>query len=98
MLLDLKNVDILLGRNHFETEDSYIGNSARRPEGSSYDDLVDHNLNFQSDSGENETSQFAGNGQYSGEIDSSCEMQRLSGELNQRITQEMNGLLFLASL
>ena len=43
MLSDLENMDILLGSNLFEREDSEFGNSARRPESPSYDSLVDHN-------------------------------------------------------
>ena len=41
---------------------------------------------------------FAGNGESSGEIDSSSELNRLSGELNQRKAQEMNGLMISVSM
>ena len=40
---------------------------------------------------------FAGDGQ-SSEVNSSIELCRLSGELNQRISQEMNGLISSVSM
>ena len=46
----------------------------------------------------NSQRRFAGNGHNSGEIDSSGEIYRLSGELNQRFIQEMNGLMNKVSL
>ena len=44
---------------------------------------VDHSTIFNSNSGENETRIFAGNDHNSEEIDSSSELNRLSGELNE---------------
>ena len=84
MLPDVENLDIMQGSNHSEREDSEFGNSASRPEIPSYVALVDHNTNSHSNSGENEIRRFLGNGQNSGEIDSSNEINRLSRE-NQRI-------------
>ena len=52
--------------------------------------MVNHDVNSHSNSREDEIRGYAGNGQNSREVDSSCEINRLSGELNQRITQEMN--------
>ena len=69
-----------------------LENRARRPDSPSYDALVDHITNSHSDSGENEI-RFAGNGHNPRKIDSSSEMNRLSGEPNQRIAQEMNDLM-----
>ena len=97
-LSDSENIDTMFGGKHFEREDSEFGNSARWPKGSSFYALVDHNTNYYSNSGENEIRRFAGNSHSSGVIDSSSEINRLSGELNQRITQEMNGLLNSVSL
>ena len=93
MLSDLENMDIMLGSNHFRREASEFGNSARRPESLSYDALVDHNTNSHSNVGENEIRRFAGNDHDSREVDSSSEINRLSGVLNQRITQRMNDLM-----
>ena len=60
--------------------------------------MVDHNTNSHSNFAENEIRRFAGNGQNSEEIDSGSDINRLSGELNPRITQEMNGLMNSVSL
>ena len=93
MLSDLGKMDMMLGSDLFEREDSEFGYSARRPESPIYDALVDHSTNSHSNSGANEIRRFAGNGQNSGAIDSSSVMYRLLGELNQRLTQVMNGLI-----
>ena len=86
-------MDIILGSNHFEREDTEFGNSVRRPKSPSYDALVDLNTNSHSNSGENEIKRFAENGHNSREIDASSEINWLSGELNQSITQEMKDLM-----
>ena len=93
MLSDLENMVIMLGNSDFEREHSEFGNSPGRPECPSYHALVDHDTNSHSNSGENEIRRFAGNGHISWEIDSSSEINMLSGELNQRITQKMNDLM-----
>ena len=98
MLSDLENMDIMLGSNHFERKDSEFGNSARRLECPNYDALIDNNTNSHTNFGENAIRRFAGKVQDSGEIDSSSEINRLSGERDQRITQEMNGLMNSVSL
>ena len=63
--------------------------TVRSPEKPSYDTLIDQKSN----SRENEISGFAGNGHNNTEVESGNELNRLSGELNQRITQERNGLM-----
>ena len=93
MLSDLENLDITVGSNHFEREDSDFGNSARRPESPSYDALADHNTNSHSNSGENEIEKFAGKGHNSRKVYFRSEINRLPGELNRRITQEKNDLM-----
>ena len=98
LLSDLENMDMILGSNHYETKDSNFGNSTRRPESPRYDALIDHNSYFHSNSRKNEIRGFAENGQNSGENDSSSELNRLSGELNQRFTQKTNGLMNSVSL
>ena len=79
--------------NHFEREDSEFGNSVRRPGSPSYDALIDHTANSNSNSDKNVIKRFAVNGPHSKEIHSSSEINRLSGELNQIITQKMNDLM-----
>ena len=98
MILDFENMDVMIESGHYEREDSEFGNFVRRPESPSYDALSDHNFNSQLISNENEIGGFAGNGQNTTELDSCSKLNRLSGELNQRIKQEMNGLMKSVSL
>ena len=84
MILDLENMDMIIVSGHYEREDSEFGNSVRRPECLCYDALIDHNSNTLSNPRENEIGGFAGNGQSSAEIDSSCDLNRLSNELSQK--------------
>ena len=53
---------------------------------------MNHNVNFDSNSIENEIRGYVGNGQSSRETARAAISIRLSCELNQRITQEMNDL------
>ena len=55
-------------------------------------------MNSHANSREDEIWGYAGNGHNSREVDSSSEINRLSGELNQRITQEINDLMGSVSL
>ena len=91
-------MDVMIRSSHYERENSEIRNSIRRPDSPSYDALIDQNSNTLSMSREIEIMGFAGNGGNSGEIDSSSELNRLSGELNQRKAQEMNGLMISVSM
>ena len=79
-------------RNHLEREESELSSLVRRLESPSYNALTNHDLNSHSSSREYENIN-AGNGQNSRENDSCGEISRLSGELNQGITQEMNNLM-----
>ena len=80
MLSDIGNMDIMLGSNHLEKEESKFCNSVRRHESPCYNALVNHHSNSHSNSRENETRGFAGNGQNSGEVDSISENIKLSGK------------------
>ena len=93
MLTDIENMDIMLGSNHFEREESELSISVRRPQSPSYNAVTNHDLN----SIENDIRGFAGNGQNSRDADSSGEIIRRSGELKQRITQEINDLMSCVS-
>ena len=44
MLPGIENLDIMLGGNHLEREESKIGNSVRRPESPSYITSVNHDV------------------------------------------------------
>ena len=50
-------------------------------------------MNFHSNPTEDESRGYDGNGQNSREVYSSSEINRLSGKLNKRVTQEMNDLM-----
>ena len=91
-------MDVMIGSGLFQRENSEFGNSVRRPEIPSFDALIDHNSNSHSNSRENEIRGFTGNGRKNTQVDSGSEFIRLSGELNQRITQGMNALMSSVSL
>ena len=74
MLSDIENMDIMLGSNHFEREESEHSNSVPRPESPSYNALSNHDLNSHSNSRENESRGFTGNGQNSREVHSNSEI------------------------
>ena len=67
--------------------------SSTRQESPSYNALVSHDVNSHSTFREDEVRGYAGNGQNSRDADSSSEISRLSGELNQGISQEMNNIM-----
>ena len=87
---EFENLDIMLGSNHLKREESEFSDSVRRPESLSYNALVNHDVNSHPISRENEIMGYAGNGR---EADSSSEINRLSGALNQRITQDLSDLM-----
>ena len=61
----------MLGENNADREESEFSNSVRRPECASYNALVNHGVNSHSNSGEVYIRGYAGNGQNSGEVESS---------------------------
>ena len=90
MLSDIENLDVILGGNHLERDESEISNYGRRPESRSYDTLLNRNSNSHPNSHETEIRTYVQSGQSSRESDSGSEFNRLPGELNQRITMEMS--------
>ena len=93
ILSHIENIDIMLGSNHFERQKSELCNSVRLPETPSDNALSNHDSNSHSNSREKEIRGFTGNGQNSREVDSNSEIKRLSGDMNQGITQEMNDVM-----
>ena len=89
MLSDIENLDIMLGGNNIERLESESSNFGRRPDSPCYDTPVNQNSNCHSNSREAEIRICAQNGLSLRETDSNSEFSRLSGELNQRITQKM---------
>ena len=43
LISDLESLDIIIESDHYEREDSDVGNSVRSPESPRYDALIDHN-------------------------------------------------------
>ena len=83
-LSDIENLDIMLGSDHLERGESEFGDSFRRPDSPKYNALEEENyLN----SRENRSSNSANYGHNSAGTDSSAEFNRLSGELNLRISR-----------
>ena len=89
-LSNIENLDIMLGgkRNNLERE-SESSNFGRRPDSLFYDTSIIQNTNSHSNSQVAEIRTYAQNSHSLRETDSSSEFNRLSGELIQRITQEM---------
>ena len=54
MLSDIENLDIMLGSNHLEREESETSNSVHRPESPNYTALVNHDVNSHSNFKEDE--------------------------------------------
>ena len=97
LLSDIEHIDVMLGGNHLEKEESETSNYGRRPECPSYVTLLNQYNNFHPNSHETEIRTYAQNGQSSIDVDSGCEFNRLSGEPNQRITKEMSDFMSTAS-
>ena len=99
MLSDIENLDILLaGITETEREESEPSNFGTRPDSPCYDASMNQNTNSHSNSREAEVRTYDQNRNQSvREADSSSEFNRLSGELNQRITQELGDFLSTVS-
>ena len=93
MLSDVENLDIMLGGNPLERKESEYGNSSRRSMSLSLNthenDEETHNLNYR----ENRSGNSAGNGHNYADTDSSAEFNKLLGELNLRISREMDEMI-----
>ena len=96
MLSDIENLDIMLGESHFNRNrrsESLNSNQARRP-GSPFDDEFENegeNRLFNSEN--NGSSPHAELGQNSVRGSSSAEINKLSSELNSRISREMDEMM-----
>ena len=93
VLSDIENLDIMFGSNHLEREESNFSNSVHRPECPRYNALVNHDVSSHSNSREDKIRGYTRNSRVSREVDSSSEINRMSGDLNQRITQQMNDFM-----
>ena len=97
MLSDIENLDIMIGGNSLDREESLYRNLGKRPESSSYENLLNQNGQSHSNSREAEIRSCAQIGHSAREADVDSEFSRLSGELNQRFSQEMGDLMSTVS-
>ena len=99
ILSDIENLDIMLGENLFngtEKDDSLNGTSIRRQESITSNNLEDE-MNLHSDHRNLEGGINAGYGQNSASIDSQAEINKLSSELNSRISRKMDEMMYSVS-
>ena len=87
----------MLGGNNIERGKSESSNFGRRPDSPCYDSSVNQNTNSHFNSREAEIRTCVQIGQSLSETDSSSEFNKLSGELNQGITQEMGDFMSTVS-
>ena len=87
MLSDIENLDIMLGGNHFQREESEDSNLAKRPESISCNASEDNEENLYSNPRENRSSNSADLDQSSAGTSSSAEFYKLSSEPISRISR-----------
>ena len=90
---DLEKITLIVGSLPFEREESDCNDLTRRPDSQSCENSAERNSYSNSNSRENEIKGLAGNGHSTSEIGSNNNFNRLTGEIYQRLTQEMNGLM-----
>ena len=96
MLSDIENLDIMLGENHFERDErneSVNSNQAGRPESLFGDEFEDENENRFPNPRNDGPSPNTELGHNSIRECSSVEINRLSSELNSRISREMDEMM-----
>ena len=96
MLLDIENLDIMLGENHFgrnERDESISSNRPRRPESTSGDVLENNGDNNHLDIENFGPVTRANRGQNSTGDNSSAEINRFSSELNSRLSRELDEMM-----
>ena len=96
ILSDIENLDIMLGENHFNDtgrDGSLDGTSIRRQESITSNNLENEEMNLYSDHRNLRVGTSAGYDQNSASIDSQAEINKLSSELNSRISREMDEMM-----
>ena len=96
MLSDIENIDIMLGENHFNDmrrDESHDGTSIRRRESVTSNNLENEGMDLHSDHRNPETGTSAGYDRITASIDSQAEINKLSSELNSRISREMDEMM-----
>ena len=96
IISDIENVDMMLGENQFsrnERDESLSSNQTRRPESTFGDQFENNDENRYLNSRNDGLSPNADYGQNSAAGNSSAEINRLSSELNSRISREMDEMM-----
>ena len=96
ILSDIENLDIMLGENHFNDmrrDESLDGTSIRRQESVTSNNLENEEMNLHSDHRNPETGTSAGYDRITASTDSQAEINKLSCELNSRISTEMDEMM-----
>ena len=96
MLCDIENLDIMLGENHFnrnERDESVSSNFGRRPDSASADELENNDENRYSATRDIDPSDNAECGRISIGGNSSAEINKLSSELNSRLSRELDDMM-----
>ena len=89
LLSDIKNLDIMLGGNHLEILATQLGDRIFR----NYNALEDNEEDSYPNSRGNRSSNSANHGHSAAGTDSSDEFNRILGELNLRISREMDEVM-----
>ena len=96
MLSDIENIGIMLGENHFDTverEGSLNSNLARRPESANSNNLNNDDENMCLNPGVINSGNDADYGRNSASVNSCVENNRLSSELNARLSRELDEMM-----
>ena len=96
MLSDIENLDIMLGENHFGRngrDESVSSNFDRRPGSTSADELENNGENRNSATRDLGPDNNADYGQISTGGNSSAEINKLSSELNSRLSRELDDMM-----
>ena len=96
ILSDIENLDIMLGENHFngtERDESLEGTSIRRQESVTSNNLESEGLDPYAEYGNHRFRTSAIHDQNSASVDSQAEINKLSSELNSRISREMDEMM-----
>ena len=89
---DIENLDVMIGGNHFDREESEDSILSRRPESASCN-ASDKGGSPHLNTRENRSGISTDRGQNSTGASSSAEFKKLSGELNLRISREMDEMM-----
>ena len=96
ILSDIENLDIMLGENHFNDtrrDETLDGTSIRRQESIISNNLENEEMDLHSDHRNLGVGTSTGYDRNSASIDSQAEINKLSSELNSRISREMDVMM-----